>query len=438
VRASPRPGGDLNQWFAHKVCLNLDRRPERWARMQERFAQHRIADVVRVPAIDGNDVDVPPDWRGTAGAYGCLVSNLAVVEQARARQWPDVLVFEDDVVFDDGLNAKLPGFMAEVPCDWDMLFFGGMHREAPVRVGEHVLKLSGTTSTYAYAIRRSIYGPFLDVHAESRDPIDVRNRVLQERFNCYCFFPHLAWVEGGPSDTQGRPVNPWWLRDSLILAGETIDDIQARTLVVIADDDDADPELARRNLAYTTHAYRRHLPRAAMVVVGTDASCDASLLPRRCAYVSIDADEGCDTARLFNAGIAQHGGDDVNGPLFYVCAVRDIVPTWDVRAHLLKCRDRDVVTSPRDVIDLTADDSARIVNHLPHGEADYPSRPRRGRCAEGCVITRAAIERGGGWREDGVALALRCPEGLTLFDSPALAMRLFAGTRRSPARRRAC
>jgi glycosyl transferase, family 25 len=455
VRASPRVAAGLDRWFAHKVCLNLDRRPERWARMQDRFAQHGIADVVRFSAIDGEDVDVPPRWNGTAGAYGCLLSNLAVVEQARARQWPEVLVFEDDVVFDDGLNAKLPDLMAEVPSDWDMLFFGGMHREAPVRVREHVLKLSGTTSTYAYAVRRSIYDAFLDVHAESRDPIDVRNRVLQEQFNCYCFFPHLAWVDGGPSDTQGRPVNPWWLRDSLILAGETIDDIQARTLIVIAHGDNADPELARRNLAYTTHAYRKHLPRAAMVVAGRDPSFDVSLLPRGCAYVSIDAEEGVDMARLFNAGIARFSGgvsgDGVSGPAFYVCADRDIVPTWDVRAHLIKCIDHDLATSARDIIDLTAEDSARLVNHQPHGETDYPIRPRRGHCAEGCVVTRGAFERSGGWLEAGAssasaepgshrtaALSLRGLDGLTLFDSPALGMRLFAGARRSPHGRRAC
>ena len=59
----------------------------------------------------------------------------------------------------------------------------------------------------------------------------------------------MAWVDGGPSDTQGRPVNPWWLRDSLILGGALIDDLQARTLIVIPHADGRTPSLTRRNLA---------------------------------------------------------------------------------------------------------------------------------------------------------------------------------------------
>ncbi len=97
----------LSQLFPHKFCINLDRRPDRWERMQEEFARHGIDGVQRFSAVDGSAVVLPPHWRHTAGAYGCLLSHVAVIEEARALNAESVLIFEDDTVFD-------PEFMDEV------------------------------------------------------------------------------------------------------------------------------------------------------------------------------------------------------------------------------------------------------------------------------------------------------------------------------------
>ena len=385
--------------------------------------------MVRFSAIDGERLEPPADWQGTAGAYGRLQSNLAVVRDARDRGWPSVLVFEDDVVFDDELDAKLPTFMAQVPNDWDMVFFGAMHRGGPVRVREHVLKLTASTSTYAYAVRSTIYPAFLETHAASREPIDVRNRLLQERFNCYCFFPHLAWVDGGLSDTQGRVVHPWWLRDSLILGGAAIDTLQARTLVVIPHEDGPWPELSRRNLAYTVQAYRRLLNRASIVVVEQrhGSTHAPSLGPPDCFHLSIDGDGPLDQGRCYNEAIDRMGRDHD----FYVCADRDLVPTWDVRAHLLKCVEHDVASSPRDILTLTHEDSTRLVDGQPIAVPRGIAWPRRGLYSDGCIVTRAAVLKGARWEgagpDTGAVPSLRATAALSLFDSPALGLRLFSG-----------
>jgi glycosyl transferase family 25 len=422
---------DLNGRFAHKVCLNLDRRPERWARMQERFTKHGIADVVRFSAVDGGQVDIPSQWQGTAGAYGCLQSNLAVVKQACDNGWPSVLLFEDDVVFDEDLNSKLPRFMAQLPSDWDMLFFGGMHRDEPVRVRENVLKLTSSTSTYAYAVRSTIYPAFLEAHSDSRQPIDVRNRVLQEQFNCYCFFPHLAWVDGGLSDTQGRPIEPWWLKESLVLGGPTMDRIQSRTLVVILHRDSARQDVAHRNLVYTVNAYSRLLDGAAIVVAepGQSRTVSAASALNGCEHISITAKGAVNRGRCFNEAVRQFGA----AKDFYVFVDRDIVPTWDAKAHLLKCLEYDVVSSFRRLIDLNEEDTTRLVNVEPMDGSSYAARPRRSLCAECCTFTRDAFQKSGGWDEtgtdgdEGAVQSCTAGELLSVFDSPGLGVRLFSG-----------
>src|SRR5215469_11657311 len=90
----------LGDHFPYKVCINLDRRGDRWRRVSARFAEHGITDIVRFPAVDGSQLEIPPHWSVEPGAYGCLRSHVAVVEKARSAGARSVLIFEDDAVLD--------------------------------------------------------------------------------------------------------------------------------------------------------------------------------------------------------------------------------------------------------------------------------------------------------------------------------------------------
>src|ERR1700686_380480 len=96
----------FREMFPHRVCINLDRRPERWERMRERFAKVGLGSVERVAAVDGGKLAVPAAWPESAGAYGCLQSHLAVVRQARAQNRESVLIIRDDGLFADGFYEE--------------------------------------------------------------------------------------------------------------------------------------------------------------------------------------------------------------------------------------------------------------------------------------------------------------------------------------------
>src|SRR2546425_364278 len=95
----------INEFFPYQICINLDKRSDRWSRMRARFSDNGLELVVRFPAIDGTRMNIPASWQSFPGAYGCLQSHLAVVEQAREQAQPSVLIFEDDVVLAPDLNA---------------------------------------------------------------------------------------------------------------------------------------------------------------------------------------------------------------------------------------------------------------------------------------------------------------------------------------------
>lgn len=103
--------------FGAMRMINLDERTDRRAAMDTRFAKLGIDRLVnRFPAI--------------ATAYnhhvGCALSHRRIVEDARNRSLPNVLVFEDDALLHRRTLDHLPDVLDEISrLEWDILYLGG-------------------------------------------------------------------------------------------------------------------------------------------------------------------------------------------------------------------------------------------------------------------------------------------------------------------------
>jgi hypothetical protein len=293
-------------------------------------------------------VEVPSHWKHTAGAWGCLRSHLAVVEEARRIGAPSVLIFEDDVVFDREVQEK---FARAFPRDWDMLYFGALHKDDPIPVTEHLARLTRSNSTYAYALRETVYDAFIDLNRRAEDVLDNNTFTLQQQFNCLCFLPHLAWVEQDWSDAQTKVEAHWYLQESLVLFGSGADRLLGDTVVVLAHGGgDA------ANLLYMVRYYREFFtPDLALVIVeqGARPSIDRSALPANCDYVLVP--EG-GRERCFEEGLKRAGDRR-----FAVLSDADIyLETLDFRANLRMCERYQSATGFSSVIELTAEESLRL------------------------------------------------------------------------------
>jgi glycosyl transferase, family 25 len=252
--------GDVNEVFHHKACINLDRDADSWARLQATLTRHDIRGVRRFSAVDGSRLELPATWRHSAGAYGCLLSHLQVVRDARKRGLPSLLILEDDVQFDPSFSEKFPVFMRGVPADWDMVLFGALHREDPVPVAENVVRIRKAYSTYAYVLRDSIFDAFIAANDGSSSQVDVTNGLLQSNHNCYGFAPNLAWVESRYSPVQERMADHWYLRESVVLLGSQMDRILQRTVVIIAHRAPNGSATEGQNVGFLTRFYAELLP----------------------------------------------------------------------------------------------------------------------------------------------------------------------------------
>ena len=355
MSAFTKATASINQVFPDKVCINLDRRIERWREMQQKFQQHGIDAVQRFTAVDGETSTIPASWPGTPGAYGCLRSHLEVVREAQRLGLPSILIFEDDVVFDDQFERKFSESIHQLPADWDMLFFGALHKDELIKVSENIGRITQSNSTYAYALRDTVFDAFIELNSKGDEVLDVNNLVLQKEFNCYCFLPHLAWVEAAYSDAQEKAVHHWYLRESLVLFGPQVDRLLSDTTIVFAYRNN-DAENLRCLIEYYDHYFS---PYIAMVIVEQDIepTLERETLPPNCDYVFLQDGGDFNPQRCFATGV-EHGDANRN---YFIFSNSDIyLETLDIRANLRMCERYDYVTGFEHIIDLSPEASQRL------------------------------------------------------------------------------
>jgi hypothetical protein len=429
ARTTPRIES-IDQRFPHKVCISLDRRLERWQHMQRKFDQHGIHSVRRFSALDGDKLKLPANWLHTPGAYGCLLSHLQVVREAQQLGVPSVLVFEDDVVFDDQLEQKFSAGIEQLPADWDMLFFGAIHKEEPIKVADNIVRITQAYSTYAYVMRNTMFDDFIKLNRKTEQELDNNSFVLQQRFNCYCFMPHLAWVEPDYSDAQQRLVDHWYLRESLVLFGSHVDFLLNQTTIVFAHGDHGGVERNLENLMYLVHYYHKFfLSYIAIVIVeqGAQTTINPATLPSNCKYVFLQDEGPFDRKRCFMKGISQLEPSRK----FVILSDNNVyLDTLDIRANLRMCEQYDYVTGFSELVDLSKEDTHRLrTTKLPRGiditKSNSPDNEREGYCR---FLNRDALQLLKRSREQGaeasLLLSLPAQRSVRVFQSPNSALRL--------------
>ena len=329
---------DIHSYFPHIWCVNLDRRPERWERTRRHLAEHGIHKVHRFSAVDGK-ASMPDSWQWEPGAYGCLQSHLELVRHARREGFPNILIFEDDVVLDPNIQARFAQSIPELPNDWGMLFLGADHLGKPQPFSGDIHRIDKSYSTFAYALNANIYDAFIELNTQAPAPVDHNNWDLQAKFPCYGFMPHLAWVEDGYSDTQNLPFNPWWIARSMVAKGPEADKLLKKTLAVFPLLDGNTSPIAVRNLLFILKCYRamNHLE---MVVVERAQSSvvPTEQLPTGCHHLLLP--NSPDRYACFQTAIDKFGqGKELLALLDY----ENVVAGDQFRACLAMCEQYDIV-----------------------------------------------------------------------------------------------
>ena len=225
---------DPQRAFARVVCINLDRRPDRW----RRFAEGLPADwpwpmPIRIPAIDGQRVRHPDHWTSGGGAWGCYRSHLQIIESALNDAVRSILILEDDALFPPGFTARALDWLRTVPADWQMLYLGGQHlfaaRHPPVEIRPGVYQPYNVNRTHAFALQgdmlQIVYQHLLRHDWHRRNHIDHHlGRLHQQRqHRIYCPPEWLVGQASGKSNISGKtPPDRFWRPARHLVSGTAL------------------------------------------------------------------------------------------------------------------------------------------------------------------------------------------------------------------------
>jgi GR25 family glycosyltransferase involved in LPS biosynthesis len=181
----------FNEYFPNVILLNLDRRIDRLEQFEKQATELGIK-YERFSAVDlKNAVD------------GCRQSHIEILKKY---DYDPLFIFEDDALFVEGFEDKLPIAMSHLPDDWDVAYLGAHILKAEDH-NEYWLKSEGASSTHAFAIR----GRAKDMLRKSLESYDGHaDRAfsdIHKDLNVYIVKSTLVWQTPGYSDIQQCEVN---------------------------------------------------------------------------------------------------------------------------------------------------------------------------------------------------------------------------------------
>lgn len=200
----------INKYFDRVFHINLDRRVDRNDNIINELNKYGIISN-RISAIDGSVAEIPDYWNNSKGSYGCLISHLNIIRHAKDMKYDNILILEDDVVFNEDINLIFESYFNEVPNDWDILYFSGNHNEhcgyTVDKISEKVIKCKMTYSTHSYCINSKFYDTLISTLENSNKPIDVTYSDMQKNYNFYSFYPGLTSQRNDYSDIEESNVD---------------------------------------------------------------------------------------------------------------------------------------------------------------------------------------------------------------------------------------
>ena len=186
--------------FTNHYYINLEKREDR-----NKNAIHELSKL----GIQPNRFDA---IKTKDGLVGCALSHIKLLEIAKEKDLPYIIIFEDDVVFSDiqELKYKLKKY---INTEYDVLMMGTwfLNSNDYTIINDDLLRVNKSCCSHAYIIKNHYYQTLIDnykagVKLKIKEPNNGRGNIddywhsIQKKDNWLCFNPPLASQRDGYSD----------------------------------------------------------------------------------------------------------------------------------------------------------------------------------------------------------------------------------------------
>ena len=196
----------FTDYFDKALCINLDKRPDRWEESLKEFNKIGLTEVKRVVGVDGDTIPTVADLK--PGANGCRVSHAKAFANAKVNKYKSFLLLEDDIEFHDGFNEMFDFMSPRIPDDWDMLYMCANPATGNrVRVADNIYRLNGGYAAHCVIFKDTVYEDAINALLFNYVQSDVTYAWLQSKYNAYLLYPHLAYQRTDFSDIEKEVVD---------------------------------------------------------------------------------------------------------------------------------------------------------------------------------------------------------------------------------------
>ncbi|MCT4704411.1 glycosyltransferase family 25 protein [Enterobacteriaceae bacterium H16N7] len=204
----------LDSDFIDKICyINLNKRPGRDKRLREELNKLHIADhkIIRFEAIEADP-----------GYIGCAKSHKAVLEIAQEEKWRNVLILEDDMVFNHTQEhiAVVNSFFSMLKENrWDVaMLAANYYGVEPFVSNSSFFKVEYAHCACAYIVNGDYYSTLIENISEAITnlenggsqtsfSLDAYWRRLVKKDLWFGVYPNFGYQQSGVSDIQNTYMN---------------------------------------------------------------------------------------------------------------------------------------------------------------------------------------------------------------------------------------
>ena len=201
----------FTDYFDRAICINLNRRTDRWESSLAEFDKIGLFNVKRISAVDGDTIPTVADL--SPGANGCRLSHAKAFAFARSKGYNSFLLLEDDIEFHESFNELFDLISPRIPDDWDMLYLCGNPATGTRKeIHDNIFKIHGVYSAHCIIFKNTVYDIIFDKLITDYVQSDITYSEIQKLCNAYVLYPHLAFQRAGFSDIEKQIVNYYLFR----------------------------------------------------------------------------------------------------------------------------------------------------------------------------------------------------------------------------------
>lgn len=145
----------VNDFFDRVFVINLDRRQDRLDSISSQLGLLDI-EFERYSAVDQLDIN-------STGIVACATSHQNVIKLAKGRGYENILVLEDDCLFDKDFLGIFDRLSEEIPNTWEMFYLGAAEIRG-TKVADRLTRIKYALGAHAYGIKNTSYDAAISVN----------------------------------------------------------------------------------------------------------------------------------------------------------------------------------------------------------------------------------------------------------------------------------